>query len=342
MRPPIVRAALLAAAAVFVAWAPSGAGAAEATASGWWNRLQTGQLTQLPPPPGVEEGQLFVQGAPDGAAALAAVRFAVGPDETAPVLQLRFAQEGAGEAAAAAVILACPTTSPWNSGGNQAWPTHPQPACDRQAIGAVSEDGAAMIFDLSSFAVGDVVDVVIVPGRVEGLPEGADGSVFSLIFEAPTDADLVTQPAGAPITAPPATEAEPAGSASTAGSSTAPSSGGSSGASSGSTAGRTATPSFQPPATPAAPALPPSEVAAPVGSRSTGAVPPFEPASADRSNAKTLAVVLLVLAAIASLVASRRGALLQLFGATPAEAVPAVAGLGRFAREREGAPPTLR
>jgi hypothetical protein len=201
-----------------------------------------------------------------------------------------------------------------------------------------------MTFDLSSFAVGDVVDLVIVPGRVEGLPEGADGSVFSLVFEAPTDADLVTQPAGAPITAPPATTATapassgtPAGSSSTPAPSSSSSSGGSGGA-----ASRPVTPSFQPPAAPAAPALPAAEVAAPVGSPATGAVPPFEPAAADRGDARTLSVVLLIGAALATLVASRRGALLQLLGATPLEAAPAVAGLGRFARERTGEPPSLR
>ena len=338
----MVRAVLLSAAAAFVAWAPSGAGAADATAAGWWNRLQSGQLAAVPPPPGVEEGDLFVQGSLDGAAALAAVRFTLDPEETAPVLQLRFAEEGAGEAAAAAVVLACPATTPWNSGPNQPWPAKPVPDCARQAIGEVSEDGASMVFDISSFAVGETVDLVILPGTVEGLPEGANGSVFTIVFDAPADTDLVTQAAGAPITPPSTSESSSvseSGSAS-AGSTASPASSGS--GSSGGTVSRPPTPSFQPPATPAAPALPASEVAAPAGSAATGSVPAFDAAGTDRGNAKTLAVVLLVAAAVATLVAGRRGALLQLLGGAPTNPAPAMAGLGRFAREREGAPPSLR
>ena len=339
---PLVRAAVFAASAVFVALAPSGADAADATASGWWSRLQSGQGVSLPAPPGVEDGDLFVQGAPDGASAMAAVRFTLTETETAPVLQLRFAQEGAGSSASAAVVLACPSTTPWNAGGNQAWSTHPIPDCSRQAIGEVAEDGTSMTFDLSSFIVGDAVDLVILPGTVEGLPEGANYSTFTLTFDAPTDSDLVTQPAGSPVSAAPtssgSSSSDATSPASASASATPSASSGSSGAVS-----RPPTPSFQPPATPAAPALPPSEVAAPAGSAGSGAsVPPFEPASADRGDAKTLAVVLLIVAALATLATSRRDSIVQLFGGTPTAPAVAVAGLGRFAREREGAPPTLR
>jgi hypothetical protein len=319
-----------------VALAPSGAGAADATASAWWNKLQAGEPVTVPAPPGVEEGQLLVQGSLDGASAMAAVRFALTAEETAPVLQLRFAQDGAGDTASTAVVLACPASTPWSPGDNQAWATKPVPDCNKQAVGEVADDGASMIFDLSSFAVGDTVDLVIVPGTVEGLPQGANGSSFSLVFEAPEDTDLVTQVAGAPITAPATTggsSAAPAGATAPAASS------GGGAVASGGAVSRPPTPSFQPPATPAAPALPPAEVAAPVA----GSVAPFQPASTtDSSGAKTLAVVLLLGAAGATLLASRRGPLLQLLGGVPATPAPAVAGLGRFAREREGAPPTLR
>jgi len=329
----LVRSALLAGAAAFVGFAPVGAGAADAVDSGWWWKPQSGQLATLPPPPGIPEGGLFVQGAPDGASAIAAARFELTDAETAPVLQLRLA-EGSQESASAAVVLACPATTPWSTGGAQAWDQKPVPDCARQAIGVVAEDGSSVAFDLSSFAVGPTVDVVILPGQVEELPDGVNGSSFTLVFERPEDGDMVTQAAGSPITAPPSTAARPAGSGSVA-----------SPAASGSRPAPV--PSFQPPAAPVAPALPADEVAAPPVQAPSTPVPTFSPAEApDVSDARTLAVVLLLGAALATVLAGRRDALLGLLGRAPAAAVAGaplqVSGLGRFARERTGPPPTLR
>ena len=338
---PIVRSALLATAAVGVALAPSGAGAASATASAWWWRLQSGQVAALPPPPGVEGDDLFVQGSPDGASAAAAVRFALDEGEAPGVLHLRFAQEGAGQAATAAVVLACPTTTPWNPGGNQPWSALPTVDCTNQAVCVVSEDWAAMTFDLSTVVTGDTVDVLIVPGTVEGLPPGANTSTFTLVFEAPEDTDLVAGSGDAAVDAPspppsPAAS-EPSGSAATSPAS----SSGSASVTPGRSTGSGSRPAVQTPAAPPAPALPPANVAG-TAPAPAASVPAFDPAATDNSNAKTLGIVLLIGAALASLVASRRGPLLQLLGSAPATTVPAVAGLGRFARERDGTPPSLR
>lgn len=319
----------------FVAGAPTSAGAADLVDAGWWWSVQSGQLLTLPPPPGVDAGELVVQGAPDGAAAIAAVRYSLTENETAPVLSLRFTAEGAGGSAATAVVLACPATTPWRSGSAQPWLEKPVPDCTRQAIGQLSEDAATMTFDLSSFAVDPVVDVVLVPGSVEGAPEGLDGSTFTLVFAPPEDADLVTQAPGAPV---PATDGAGAPAGAPAAS---PPVGAVGGGSAGLGTRPAVTPSFAPPARPSAPALPPSEVAAPATSGGAG-VPAFEPASVDSGDAKPVAVVLLVAGAIAALVAGRRDALLRLLGGVPAAGEPAVAGLGRHARAREGAPPTLR
>jgi hypothetical protein len=231
-------------------------------------------------------------------------------------------------------VLACPATTAWQTGSAQPWDQKPVPDCSRQAVGVLAEDGTTMAFDLSAFAVGPIVDVVILPGRVADLPDGFNGSSFSLVFERPDDGDLVTQAAGAPITAPPSTGTRPVGSPAASPAASSP---------------RLApAPSFRPPAAPVAPALPAEEVAAPpAASADPAEVPTFSPAAApDVSDARTLAVVLLLAAALATVLAGRRDAILGLLGRAPAAAVAgaplAVSGLGRFAKERPGPPPTLR
>lgn len=329
--------------ALAVGVAPAAA-AADLIDAGWWWRPQSGQLVPLPPPPGVPEGGLFVQGAVDGATAIAAVRYVLGADETAPVLTLRISEDGPNQGAEAAIVLACSTTTPWNSGSAQPWDRKPVPDCSRQAVGTLAEDATTLAFDLSAVAAGPLIDVVLLPGTVEDRPEGLDGSAFTLVFEAPADGDLATQPARV-STAP----VSPTGS----GFSPSPSSGGGGGGGSGGGAafvpGSTAG-SFTPPAAPVAPALPADEVA--TGSEQAGGapaappptVPPtFVPVSApDTGGARAFAVTVLVLAAVGAVIASRRDQVLHLLGRHPEAAPVPVSGLGRFARERPGPPPSLR
>jgi hypothetical protein len=75
--------------------------------------------------------------------------------------------------------------------------------------GTRSEDSTSWSFDLSSLQFSDQVNVVIVPGTVEGQPEGANYSTFSVTFEPATAESLVTTPGEAP--APPSTPLPEAG-----------------------------------------------------------------------------------------------------------------------------------
>src|SRR5688572_4722955 len=94
------------------------AGAAELVDAGWWWRLQADGRAPIPAPPNVPPGGLMVQGAPDGASAVAAVRFAVPPDDSNPVLTLALAQ-GGNQGAGSGVVLACPAASAWAGGDAQ-------------------------------------------------------------------------------------------------------------------------------------------------------------------------------------------------------------------------------
>jgi len=57
-------------------------------------------------------------------------------------------------------------------------------------------------FELAALQFGNEVNVVLVPGLVEGQPEGANGSAFSQTFEGPTSDSLQTSP-GEPPPPPP-------------------------------------------------------------------------------------------------------------------------------------------
>lgn len=313
---------------------PSGAGAAEVVAAGWWWKPHSGQLAPLPPPPGVPEDGLMVQSAVDGASAIAAVRYKLSEDETAPVLTLRVNADGSNQGVENAIVLACPASTPWNAGSAQAWDDKPVPDCATQAVGELAEDGTSMTFDLAAVMRDQIVNVVLVPGTVDGLPEGLNGATFTLVFDAPASSDLVTTPGTTPTGSSddlPPPSPSPSGGGSGSGSSFSP------------PPAAATTPVFAP----VAPALPAEEVAAPAPrspSEPTGAAPSsFVPASApDRGGARALAIVILALAAIGAALTARRDLLLALLGRQP-QAVPAVvAGVGRFARERPGPPPTLR
>ena len=171
--------------------------------SGWWWRAQTNPTVLLPPPPTVEEGQLLVQSGPEGAIAMAAIAGTLVEGEASPVLTLKVADggEAGGEDA---VILACQSGSNWTGGDAKPWAEHPQAGCDAGGVaGTRSEDGTSWTFDLSSLQFTDQVNVVIVPGTVDGQPEGAKYSTFSLTFEPATVESLATTPGEPP--APPVT-----------------------------------------------------------------------------------------------------------------------------------------
>jgi ABC-type branched-subunit amino acid transport system ATPase component len=167
--------------------------AAELVDAGWWWRLQEGPAP-LPAPPTVPPGGLMVQGSPEGASAVAAVRYTAPSDAAAAVLTLALA-EGGNQGADGGVVLACPTASPWTGGDAQAWATRPEPACQVPAVGELAADATTITFDLGAIPASGTVEVVLTPGTSDGQPfSGANGSTFSLVLAPPDGDDLATTP----------------------------------------------------------------------------------------------------------------------------------------------------
>lgn len=134
----------------------STAGAEAPARQGWWSRLSTGSVT-APPPPDVPADGLLVQGAPDGASAVAALRFELANDAGPGTLTLTTAASPYGP------VGACPLTgaaATFASTSNGAWADAPVTTCDKPITGKV--DGATMTFDLSTLA-GSTVAVALVP-----------------------------------------------------------------------------------------------------------------------------------------------------------------------------------
>jgi hypothetical protein len=167
--------------------------------TGWWWRAQTSPDVTIPPPPTVSEGQLLVQSGPEGATALAAIAGTLVDGQANPILTLTVAENG-DTGGANAAVLACQAGSTWEGGDAQAWPEHPPAGCEAGGVeGERSEDGTQWTFDLSALQFTDKVNVVIVPGVVEGAPEGANYPTFSLTFAPPTVESLSTTPGQAPV-----------------------------------------------------------------------------------------------------------------------------------------------
>lgn len=315
--------------------------------SGWWWRAQASSTVTVPSPPLVPEGGVMVQGAPDGAAALAAMKFTLGEGEANPVLTLTLAPAGS-EGADTAVVLACQAGSGWTGGGAQPWEGKPSPACEAgSAPGELAEDGKSMSFDLSAVQFGTEVNIILVPGVSPTLPPPANNSVFTLVFEKPEDGSLATEEGFAPLPAPP----PPSGSFSSGSFSPGSSAASSSGSGSYSPAPPAAS-SIAPP--PPAAALPAAEqgmtATAPATQALTNPVPAVaESVRSSRYRAVGILVLLLGLAAgvyswrqpVPALRGLGRFAAPEPAAAAGAPAVPAGGGLGRFARPRSGQPPRL-
>jgi hypothetical protein len=307
---------------------PVGAsGAASIDDSGWWWKLQAGPGLLLPGPPTVAEGQLLVQGTPDGASAIAAIAATLVEGEVDPVLTLAVA-EGGDTGGDQAVLLACQAGSQWTGGDAKAWSEKPQPACDAGGVeGQRSVDGASWTFDLSALQFGDEVNVVLVPGTVEGQPEGANGSAFSLTFDAPTS-DAIQSTEGALSLPPPPALVDGSGYGDF-----------------GSPATSDAFESFEGPIGGGSISLPPVKAALPEAEQG---LTPVAPSVQDRTpllpaavavdprspHARAVGVLLLLLGGAAVYLTTRRQVPIG------PEGVPG--GLGRWARPRWGSPPALR
>ena len=217
----MIRRILAVASALFVtggavlAFTAPAASAAELGGSGWWWRA-TDVNDGAPKPPNVPDGGLYVAGTPDGASAIAAVRFTLDEFEKSPKLVLEVASpsgqdddsgstpatlptapDGAPEAPSQTkpVILACQAGDAWKPADGGKWKSHPDAACGiGKVFGDQSADGKTWTWDLSSLQLKTKVDVVLVPGKIPGTPGDAPtNSTFQMAFDKPSDMSLETQ-----------------------------------------------------------------------------------------------------------------------------------------------------
>lgn len=307
------------------------AGAARLEQHGWWWRAQAGLLlADLPPPPDVPEGGIAVELAPDGANAVAAVRYRLEAGETDPVLVLTPASEQ-GEAA----VDACPAAAFWSPARAGVWDERPAPDCDAGRVAGERADDGGFRWPLSALVRdGGVLDVVLVP---------AGSAPFRVTFEAPTDRSLETTretPSFAPPPVPPPLASD-GGSSRTA---PPPSVGGSF------EAPRFA-PAEPPPVTAPPPLTDPAEepppLAAPPAAPALAAptAGPVPVAGAGSPSAGTVGALLAALAGVFGLGLSREQAPpRRKLGplARREHDAATVGGLGRFARPRDLAPRSLR
>jgi hypothetical protein len=329
----------------------SGAGSADATTltqAGWWWRVNDPALpATVPAPPTVPEGGLMVAGSIDGATAIAALHFDLEDGETAPVLTLTVADNG-DQGGATAILAACLTGSAWQPESAGAWANKPFPACDQGSVtGVRSDDGATWTFALAPLVSDSMVDVTLVPGNDPTRPAGTGGSVFQLVFTAPTSASLTSASGGSGGGIEPAPFDVPDFSSSPGGDL----SGGSSFDPPIGSGGDLALPPVAP-ASSFTPALPESEqgltATAPVAQARNA---PLETAAATVEDHRALGVTVLVLCGAALLWSAQLPvpSLRRLGGfataavepTTGTAAPPTSGGLGRFARARSGSPPTL-
>lgn len=300
-------------------------GATSIDASGWWWKAQTNGDLLVPGPPTVAPGQLHVEGTPvDGATAIAAVAATLAPGEAKPILTLTVAENGdtGGEGA---VLLACQAGSAWTSGDAQAWPNKPNAACNPGGVaGKRSDDGTTWTFDLTALQFDDKINIVLTPGTVDELADGANGSGFSLTFEKPTADAIQTQLGDAP---PPATVSPPI----EVGVGTPPADGGSF--------------DFTPPVDSGGVVLPPVEAALPDAEQDltpvapsvqdqTPLLPASVPVDPRSEHARAVGILLLLLGAGVVYATTRQQPVVG------PEGIPG--GLGRWVSPRWGSPPSLR
>ncbi len=171
--------------------------AATLAQTGWWWRINDGTApTAVPPPPMVPDGGLMVAGAPDGATAIAALHFDLADGESSPVLTLTVADNG-DQGGDTAILAACVTGSAWEPASAGTWTYKPFPACDQGSVnGLRSEDHLTWTFALAPLVSGRLLDVTLVPGIDPTRPAGANGSTFQLAFDPPSGASLATTSGG--------------------------------------------------------------------------------------------------------------------------------------------------
>lgn len=136
--------------------------------------------TNIPTPnPGVPKDGLYVANDPTGVSAMSALRFDLA-DAAGGTLRLTIAPGSTPSSS----IIACPSLSDWQPGGDQAWSRRPAHDCARLAItSSISADGTTMSWNLpGSFRApsSDFFDVIL-------MPQGGDGTPFQTTFVKPGD-----------------------------------------------------------------------------------------------------------------------------------------------------------
>ena len=144
------------------ALADSGSPAATNLESGyWWEAEASG--SQVPPPPDVPAGGLWVSSNSSGPQAVSAIRFDLLDGGTSPVVTLRISQE---QPSGQLSMVACPATSDWTppSGPGQ-WSSRPSADCSRgQAVAQIDSAGTTATIDLTSLVSSTgQVNVVLLP-----------------------------------------------------------------------------------------------------------------------------------------------------------------------------------
>src|SRR5438045_5094132 len=123
------------------------AGAVSGLASGYWTVGQTAG-GQLPTPPNVPAGGMWVSSNTATQLALAAVRLTLDSGEAPPVI-ISFKIDKESPAGGAAVF-ACPTTGPWQPAQNGPIGSAPPYDCStKHVVGIHSSDGQRLVFEVA-------------------------------------------------------------------------------------------------------------------------------------------------------------------------------------------------
>jgi hypothetical protein len=346
------------AAGAVLSWVPP-ASAVTVDGAGWWWRTNTTTVpVDVPPRADVGTDQLLVEGEPEGATAVAAVRFKLAEGESSPILTITPTPDSV--VPPTAVIQACRVGSAWTPAQGGKWERKPIADCFASVQG-IASDGGTITFALTPLQSGTDLEVVIVPGvNPDAANDNAKFSSFSLKFATPTAADLKTTTGDAGFSGTGGDFSAPdpgsfgADTDTSSGGSSSFDAGGSfdSGSSFDSGTSFGPSPAFAQPSDFAAPtavespaeaALSATEQAGPTGVAPVAAAPAATTSEPNRG--RTLGILVLLAGAALGFwaysgsAAGRGGAAVPV--APPPGAEPVMGGLGRFARPRTGPPPSL-
>lgn len=188
---------------------PATSGAATFSKSAWWYRTSQ-PASFVPPaaqppvplpipetepvaPPSVAEGDLLVQGTPEGATAIAAMTWLLQDGESSPILTITPTEP----VPPTSVVLACRAALDWTMPETQpgSWQDKPLVDCGRSVNGIPNTDGTEWTFPIAPLVSGTDLDIVLVPGLTgESTPAGNIGSAFTMTFSATEGAVLATTP----------------------------------------------------------------------------------------------------------------------------------------------------